>query len=90
MTLNVIFQSIEENKRNLLFWEDYLKSLKSLDFNVYSEKLTVPILVPTGSRIMFRGHLKHTNEVTVVLGADYFAKCSIKQAEVLRQHRIKG
>lgn len=52
--------------------------------------MSVPILVPIGNKILFRGALKHTNEVTVALGADYFAKCSIKQAEVLRQHRING
>ncbi|XP_059058396.1 unconventional prefoldin RPB5 interactor 1 [Achroia grisella] len=80
---------INENDKNLQFWDDYLHKLKSLDFNVYSDKLTVPILVPIGNKILFRGHLKHTNEVTVSLGADYFTKCSLKQAEVLRQHRIE-
>ncbi|KAJ0182796.1 hypothetical protein K1T71_002165 [Dendrolimus kikuchii] len=82
-------KTLEENERNLRFWEDYLLKLNSLNFNHYVDKLTVPILVPIGSRIFFRGNLKHTNEVTVSLGADYFAKCSLNQAEVLRQHRIK-
>ncbi|XP_041975289.1 unconventional prefoldin RPB5 interactor [Aricia agestis] len=82
-------QTIAENDKNIKFWEDYLNNLNSLDFDVYSEKLTVPVLIPIGNRILFRGNLKHTNEVTVALGADYFAKCSIKQADVLRQHRIK-
>ncbi|KAG6454944.1 hypothetical protein O3G_MSEX008960 [Manduca sexta] len=83
-------KSIQENERNLRFWEDYLQELKSMDFGAYSDKLRVPVLVPIGSRICFRGDIKHTNEVTVSLGADYFAKCSIKQVEVLRQHRIKN
>lgn len=85
----VYYKSAAENERNFRFWENYLQSLKNLDFSEYSDKLKVPILVPIGSRILFRGELKHTNEVTVALGADYFAKCSLKQAEVLRQHRIK-
>ncbi|XP_046963762.1 unconventional prefoldin RPB5 interactor [Vanessa cardui] len=82
-------KSLLENEKNIRFWEDYLQNLNNLDFTVYSEKLKVPILVPIGNKILFRGDLKHTNEVTVALGADYFAKCSIKQAEILRQHRIK-
>ncbi|XP_026758801.2 unconventional prefoldin RPB5 interactor-like protein [Galleria mellonella] len=86
---NANIKSIYENASNLQFWEDYLNNLKSLDFSVYSDKLTVPTLVPIGNKILFRGYLKHTNEVTVSLGADYFAKCSLKQAEILRQHRIK-
>lgn len=61
-----------------------------MDLNAYSDQLTVPVLVPIGNRIFFRGCIKHTNEVLVPLGADYFTKCSVKQAEILRQHRIKG
>lgn len=85
-----LFQSVADNERNLRFWEDYLSNLKKLDFSVYADKLKVPTLVPIGSRVFFRGELKHTSEVTVALGSDYFVKCSITQAEVLRQHRIKG
>uniref|UniRef100_A0A2A4JMK5 Unconventional prefoldin RPB5 interactor n=1 Tax=Heliothis virescens TaxID=7102 RepID=A0A2A4JMK5_HELVI len=85
----VYYKTAAENERNVRFWENYLQSLKNLDFSEYSDKFKVPILVPIGSRILFRGELKHTNEVTVALGADYFVKCSLKQAEVLRQHRIK-
>ncbi|KAJ2940704.1 hypothetical protein O0L34_g14814 [Tuta absoluta] len=82
-------KTLAENEKNIRFWEDYVTNLKSLDFSAYTEKLRVPIMVPVGSRILFRGELKHTNEITVALGADYFVKCSVKQAEVLRQHRIK-
>ncbi|XP_013191955.1 unconventional prefoldin RPB5 interactor [Amyelois transitella] len=88
--LNEAYQKcVSNNERNLRFWEEYVNSLSSLDFSVFSDRLTVPALVPIGNRIFFRGELKHTNEVTVALGADYFVKCSLKQAEVLRQHRIK-
>ncbi|RVE47804.1 hypothetical protein evm_007559 [Chilo suppressalis] len=90
MDYNSIYsKSVLENQKNLRFWEDYLKSLQSLDFSLFSGKLTVPVMVPVGRRILFRGHLKHTNEITVAIGADYFAKCSLDQAEILRQHRIK-
>ncbi|XP_050680481.1 unconventional prefoldin RPB5 interactor 1 [Leptidea sinapis] len=86
---NLYKQSLQENEKNLKFWEDYLHSLNLLDLKLYFDKLKVDILVPIGNRILFRGALKHTNEVTVALGADYFVKCSLNQAEVLRQHRIK-
>ncbi|KOB65765.1 Unconventional prefoldin RPB5 interactor [Operophtera brumata] len=88
--INSLYQkSVADNQRNLHFWEDYLNNLRALNFSVYADKLKVPIIVPIGSRVFFRGELKHTNEVTVALGADYFVKCSLTQAEVLRQHRIK-
>ncbi|CAH3971459.1 unnamed protein product [Pieris brassicae] len=86
---NVYTKSLEENKRNIHFWEAYVEDLNALDFSIFSDKLTVPVLVPIGNKIFYRGLLKHTNEVTVSLGADYFAKCSIKQAEIIKQHRIK-
>ncbi|CAH2102969.1 unnamed protein product [Euphydryas editha] len=86
---DIFKKSLIENDKNIRFWEQYLQNLEALDLSVYSEKLKVPILVPIGNRILFRGALQHTNEVTVALGADYFTKCSIKQAEVLKQHRIK-
>ncbi|KAJ8735253.1 hypothetical protein PYW07_006873 [Mythimna separata] len=89
MLSEIYSKSADVNEKNLSFWEDYLQSLKNIDFSIYSDKLKVPVLVPIGSRISFRGELKHTNEVTVALGADYFVKCSVKQAEVLLQRRIK-
>ncbi|CAH0724514.1 unnamed protein product, partial [Brenthis ino] len=86
---NIYKNSLLQNENYIKFWEEYLQNLNALDLNMYSEKLTVPVLVPIGNRILFRGAIKHTNEVMVSLGADYFTKCSVKQAEVLRQHRIK-
>lgn len=81
---------MHENGEQIRFWEDYLKALNDVQFKSYSDKLKVPVLVPIGNRILFRGELKHTNEVTASLGQGYFAKCSTEQAEILRQHRIKG
>ncbi|XP_063394752.1 unconventional prefoldin RPB5 interactor-like protein [Cydia fagiglandana] len=86
---DIYYKSLAKNEENLRFWENYLHTLRTLDFNVYADKLKVPALVPVGSKVFFRGVLKHTNEVTVALGADYFVKCSLSQAEVLRQNRIK-
>lgn len=35
------------------------------------------------------GKLVHTNEITVLLGDNWFAKCSAKQAQKLVEHRKK-
>lgn len=35
------------------------------------------------------GKLVHTNEVTVLLGDNWFSKCSAKQAAELVEHRKK-
>ncbi|XP_013175889.1 PREDICTED: unconventional prefoldin RPB5 interactor-like [Papilio xuthus] len=87
---NQIYErKLQENNEQIRFWEDHIKALNDVQFKLYSDKLKVPVLVPIGSRILFRGELKHTNEVTTSLGMGYFAKCSTEQAEILRQHRIK-
>ncbi|CAK1544388.1 unnamed protein product [Leptosia nina] len=86
---NIYQQSLAQNNHNVSFWQDYLNQLNTLNFTSFNDKLKVPILVPLGNKILFKGILKHTNEVIVSLGSDYFAKCSIKQAEILRQNRVK-
>lgn len=35
------------------------------------------------------GKLVHTNEITVLLGDNWFAKCSAKQAQKIVDHRMK-
>ncbi|XP_078066915.1 unconventional prefoldin RPB5 interactor 1 isoform X2 [Mustelus asterias] len=44
-------------------------------------------MVPFGSLAFMPGQLIHTNEVTVLLGDNWFAKCSAKQAIGLVEHR---
>lgn len=45
--------------------------------------------VPFGSLAFMPGKLVHTNEITVLLGDNWFAKCSAKQAEKLVSHRME-
>lgn len=47
-------------------------------------------MVPMGPRAMMTGHLVHTNELMVMLGADYFVERSAKQAIELVDRRLKG
>ncbi|XP_075840365.1 unconventional prefoldin RPB5 interactor 1 isoform X2 [Microtus pennsylvanicus] len=44
-------------------------------------------MVPFGPLAFMPGRLVHTNEVTVLLGDNWFAKCSAKQAMGLVEHR---
>nr|XP_046250038.1 unconventional prefoldin RPB5 interactor 1 isoform X2 [Scatophagus argus] len=46
-------------------------------------------MVPFGPLAFMPGKLVHTNEVTVLLGDNWFAKCSAKQAQKIVEHRTK-
>ncbi|XP_064807638.1 unconventional prefoldin RPB5 interactor 1-like isoform X2 [Oncorhynchus masou masou] len=46
-------------------------------------------MVPFGPLAFMPGKLVHTNEITVLLGDNWFAKCSAKQAQKLLEHRKK-
>lgn len=45
--------------------------------------------VPFGPLAFIPGKLVHTNEITVLLGDNWFTKCSAKQAQKLVDHRMK-
>ncbi|XP_005997073.1 unconventional prefoldin RPB5 interactor 1 [Latimeria chalumnae] len=53
------------------------------------DKLSYDVMVPFGPFAFMPGELVHTNEVTVLLGDNWFAKCSAKQAVNLVEHRKK-
>ncbi|KAM5137982.1 unconventional prefoldin RPB5 interactor 1 [Mantella aurantiaca] len=53
------------------------------------DKLSYDIMVPFGPLAFMPGRLVQTNEVTVLLGDNWFAKCSAKQAMSLVDHRKK-
>ncbi|MCI4379106.1 hypothetical protein PGIGA_G00224150 [Pangasianodon gigas] len=53
------------------------------------DKVSYDIMVPFGSLAFMPGKLVHTNELTVLLGDNWFTKCSAKQAQTLVEHRKK-
>ncbi|XP_021430108.2 unconventional prefoldin RPB5 interactor 1 [Oncorhynchus mykiss] len=61
--------------------EDRLKTLP--------DQVSYDIMVPFGPLAFMAGKLVHTNEITVLLGDNWFAKCSAKQAQKLVEHRKK-
>ncbi|XP_037538684.1 unconventional prefoldin RPB5 interactor 1 [Nematolebias whitei] len=52
------------------------------------DQLSYDIMVPFGPLAFMPGKLVHTNEVTVLLGDNWFAKCSAKQAREIIAHRM--
>ncbi|XP_052739589.1 unconventional prefoldin RPB5 interactor isoform X2 [Bicyclus anynana] len=93
--------SLQRSEKNIKFWEEYLQNLTSLDFSVYSDKLSVPILVPIDakckletlnkekeyleSQISFGKGTIHDNQ-----GQDIIEECSEEEDKVWReQHREK-
>uniref|UniRef100_A0A3Q4HD02 URI1 prefoldin like chaperone n=1 Tax=Neolamprologus brichardi TaxID=32507 RepID=A0A3Q4HD02_NEOBR len=53
------------------------------------DQLSYDIMVPFGPLAFMPGKLVHTNEVTVLLGDNWFTKCSAKQAQKIVDHRMK-
>ncbi|XP_067091630.1 unconventional prefoldin RPB5 interactor 1 [Osmerus mordax] len=51
------------------------------------DKLSYDIMVPFGPLAFMPGKMVHTNEITVLLGDNWFAKCSAKQAQEIVGHR---
>lgn len=68
--------------------EDYLQ-LKKL-INTMTDKVRHPFDIPVaGSKLaLVRGHIIHTNEITVLLGDNYFALRSAKQANEIIDRRL--
>ncbi|XP_006867363.1 PREDICTED: unconventional prefoldin RPB5 interactor-like [Chrysochloris asiatica] len=86
----------EEQEKVVTNCQEKIQHWKKVDndYNALQERLsTLPdklsynIMVPFGPFAFMPGKLIHTNEVTVLLGDNWFAKCSAKQAVGLVEHR---
>uniref|UniRef100_A0A3P8VGU2 URI1 prefoldin like chaperone n=1 Tax=Cynoglossus semilaevis TaxID=244447 RepID=A0A3P8VGU2_CYNSE len=53
------------------------------------DQLSYDVMVPFGPLAFMPGKLVHTNELTVLLGDNWFAKCSAKQAQKIIGHRME-
>ncbi|XP_038161503.1 unconventional prefoldin RPB5 interactor 1 [Cyprinodon tularosa] len=72
-------------------WKKVLDDYEALRdrLRTLPDQLCYDIMVPFGSLAFMPGKLVHTNEVTVLLGDNWFAKCSAKQAQKIVEHRMK-
>ncbi|XP_076841482.1 unconventional prefoldin RPB5 interactor 1 [Brachyhypopomus gauderio] len=80
---------VKDCKDQLVHWKKVEKDYESLQERLFTlpDKLTYDVMVPFGPLAFAPGTLVHTNEVTVLLGDNWFAKCSAKQAQTLVHHR---
>ncbi|XP_061677957.1 unconventional prefoldin RPB5 interactor 1 isoform X3 [Syngnathoides biaculeatus] len=82
---------VKDCERQIQHWEKVSGDYEALKERLESlpDKLCYDIMVPFGPMAFMPGKLVHTNEVTVLLGDNWFAKCSTKQAEKIVDHRMK-
>ena len=67
--------------------EDYEALLSRL--STLPDKVTHQVFVPIGTKAFAPGKMKHTNEILVLLGDNWFVERSAKQACEIVQRRIK-
>ncbi|XP_029952752.1 unconventional prefoldin RPB5 interactor 1 [Salarias fasciatus] len=96
--LGGVFRLREEHEKVVKDCESRIQHWKKVsgDYEALNERLkTLPdrlcydIMVPFGPLAFMPGKLQRTNEVTVLLGDNWFAKCSAKQAQKIVDHRMK-
>ncbi|KAF7667403.1 hypothetical protein LDENG_00063450 [Lucifuga dentata] len=82
---------VRDCKSRILHWEKVSGDYQALNdrLKTLPDQLSYDIMVPFGPLAFMPGKLLHTNEVTVLLGDNWFAKCSAKQAQELVDHRMK-
>ncbi|XP_051512397.1 unconventional prefoldin RPB5 interactor-like [Myxocyprinus asiaticus] len=82
---------VKDCRGQIEHWKKVEKDYESLQdrLRTLPDKLSYDIMVPFGPLAFMPGKLVHTNELTVLLGDNWFAKCSAKQADTLVEHRKK-
>ncbi|XP_062860842.1 unconventional prefoldin RPB5 interactor 1 [Trichomycterus rosablanca] len=80
---------VKDCKSQIAHWKKVENDYNSLQerLTTLPDKLSYDIMVPFSSLAFMPGKLIHTNELTVLLGDNWFAKCSSKQAHKLVEHR---
>lgn len=76
----------QQDNDKLQQYDDELKEVESLLLDL-PKKLKHPIMVPMGQHAFFPGHLVHTNELTVNLGAGYYVRVTAQAARGIVQRR---
>ena len=81
---------LEEQEERLQSLRSYRKEYEDLRSTLgeLPKRTQHPIMVPLNSVAFMPGRLEHTNEVTVLLGDNYFAERSASQAQDILTRRI--
>ncbi|XP_067124541.1 unconventional prefoldin RPB5 interactor 1-like isoform X1 [Centruroides vittatus] len=82
--LAACFQQIEQWKKFKSDYENLKNRLETL-----ADKISYDVMVPLGPLAFMPGKLVHTNEITVLLGDNWFVDRSSKQATEIVKRRIK-
>ncbi|GAB5366957.1 hypothetical protein AAMO2058_001188600 [Amorphochlora amoebiformis] len=75
-------EALERYEKELLQLKDTVEGLP--------REVRRPIMVPFGKRAFFPGYLQHTNEILVLLGANYYVQRSATQACEIIGRRLKA
>ncbi|KAM8983104.1 unconventional prefoldin RPB5 interactor 1 isoform 1-T2 [Ara ararauna] len=84
-------QVVTSCQEKIQHWKKVESDYEALQERLHTlpDKLSYDVMVPFGPLAFMPGKLVHTNEVTVLLGDNWFSKCSAKQAVELVEHRKK-
>ena len=83
-------RALDDAKQRGQVWEKHKEeytNLKSV-LSTLHEKTTHQTMVPLGSKAYMEGTLVHANEIMVLLGENWFAERSTKQASEICERRI--
>ncbi|XP_020815675.1 unconventional prefoldin RPB5 interactor-like protein [Drosophila serrata] len=88
---DILRQALDKNAFHAERWQNYKSdnenTIRNLD--LFSQKLSVDIMVPIGKKALMPGELIHTNELLVSHYEGYFSACSAHKAKEICSHRIK-
>ncbi|XP_069112028.1 unconventional prefoldin RPB5 interactor-like [Argopecten irradians] len=84
-------KAIHETNIKLEKWEQFRSDYVALKTRLKTlpDKVSHDVMVPFGSLAFMPGKLVHTNEVLVLLGDNWFAERSAKQAAAIVDRRLK-
>ncbi|XP_031139002.1 unconventional prefoldin RPB5 interactor 1 [Sander lucioperca] len=82
---------VKDCESRIQHWQKVAGDYEALNerLKTLPDQLSYDIMVPFGPLAFMPGKLVHTNEVTALLGDNWFAKCSVKQAQKVVDHRMK-
>lgn len=82
---------LEANRQAGQKWLGHKREYEALrdKLDTLSDRATHEAMVPLGKKAFMMGHLVHTNEIMVLLGDNWFAERSAKQAKVICEKRLK-
>lgn len=88
------YEDIDNIERKIELWTKYKNDYQLLKdlIKTIKDKVKYPLNIPVaGSKLaLVPGHIIHTNEITVLLGDNYFALRSAKQADDIIDRRMSN